>query len=243
MKWPKYSWMTRSTPWEGGGAKWWLAAPWVSRPLKNRLLVSDSDEATSPRQKTEEGLEESDHQLARVEAVLFLARQPISARKIAQIAGLDSGVHVRALVRRLNKLYDERRMAYRVTEVAGGYQLRTRPGFEPWISRLAKDPNQVRLSPPALETLTVVAYRQPILRAEIESIRGVQCGEVIRQLLERGLIRIVGRSDELGRPYLYGTSPHFLEVFGLRGLDDLPHPEYRIPSVTLRHTDGEIKNG
>jgi len=212
------------------------------RPKRNRLLAWDSSEAIAPGQNVATGFEESDCQLARVEAVLFLARHPISARKIAQITGLDSGVHVRALVRRLNKLYDERRMAFRVTEVGGGFQLRTRPGFESWIARLAKDPNQVRLSPPALETLTVIAYRQPILRAEIESIRGVQCGEVIRQLLERGLIRIVGRSDELGRPYLYGTGPQFLEVFGLRGLDDLPHPEYRIPSVKPSQIASETRN-
>ncbi|MGQ9563034.1 MAG: SMC-Scp complex subunit ScpB [Thermogutta sp.] len=186
---------------------------------------------------------QADDQQARVEAVLFLARQPLPGRKIAQIAGLDSGAQVRALVRRLNRLYDENRTAFRIMEVAGGFQLRTRAGFEPWIARLVKGPNQIRLSPPALETLTVIAYRQPILRAEIEAIRGVQCGEAIRQLLERGLIRVVGRSEELGRPYLYGTSSMFLEIFGLRGLDDLPHPEYRIPSAAAGKSIGKEENG
>lgn len=172
-----------------------------------------------------------DAELAKLEAVLFLSRMPISPRKIAQIAGFESGIHVRSLIRRLNKVYDQERCAFSVQEVAGGFQLRTRPAFSPWISRLARDPEQVRLSPPALETLAVIAYRQPILRAEIESIRGVQCGEVIRQLMDRELVRIGGRSEELGRPYLYATTARFLEVFGLRGLDDLPHPEYRNSSV------------
>ncbi len=229
---------------QGKGA--WCLCPQATGATRLLLWASTRQEDTSPQSVRDSfpgDFSDWDDQLTRVEAVLFLARQPISARKIAQIAGLDSGTQVRALLRRLNKLYDEKRMAFRVTEVAGGFQLRTRPCFEPWISRLVKDPHQTRLSPPALETLTVIAYRQPILRAEIESIRGVQCGEVIRQLLERGLIRVVGRSEDLGRPYLYGTTPRFLEMFGLRGLDDLPHPEYRIPSVALRRPPDEASSG
>lgn len=172
-----------------------------------------------------------DAELAKLEAVMFLSRTPISPRKIAQITGLESGIRVRSLIRRLNKVYDQEKCAFSVQEVAGGFQLRTRPVLSPWISRLARDPEYMRLSPPAIETLAVIAYRQPILRAEIESIRGVQCGEVIRQLMDRELVRIGGRSQELGRPYLYATTGRFLEVFGLRGLDDLPHPEYRNSSV------------
>ena len=90
------------------------------------------------------------------------------------------------------------------------------------MRRLLDSSLDARLSAPALETLTVVAYRQPILRANVEAIRGVQCGEILRQLMERDLVRIVGRSDDLGRPLLYGTTKRFLEVFGLRSLGDLP---------------------
>ncbi len=110
-------------------------------------------------------------------------------------------------------------------EVAGGFQLMTRSKFAPWLRRLHSAPAEVRLSAPAMETLAVVAYRQPVLRAEIEAIRGVQSGEVLRQLIERDLVRIAGRSNELGRPFLYGTTKQFLQVFGLRHLDELPRAD------------------
>ncbi len=110
-------------------------------------------------------------------------------------------------------------------EVAGGFQLMTRAKFAPWLRRLHPTPVEIRLSPPALETLAVVAYRQPVLRAEIEAIRGVQCGEILRQLIERDLVRIAGRSEELGRPLLYATTVRFLQVFGLRHREDLPRPD------------------
>jgi segregation and condensation protein B len=154
--------------------------------------------------------------------VLFLAREPLGSRKLARLAGLADGTEARTLVRALNRLYDEEGCAFRVVEVAGGFQLRTRAKFAPWLRRLHAAQGEVRLSAPALETLAVVAYRQPVLRADIEAIRGVQCGEILRQLMERDLVRIVGRSEELGRPLLYGTARHFLEVFGLRHLDELP---------------------
>jgi segregation and condensation protein B len=115
-----------------------------------------------------------------------------------------------------------------VEEVAGGFQMMTRPKFAPWLRRLHAAPTEVRLSAPAMETLAVVAYRQPVLRAEIEAIRGVQSGEVLRQLIERDLVRIAGRSDELGRPFLYGTTKHFLQVFGLRHLDELPNQSLQL---------------
>ena len=105
------------------------------------------------------------------------------------------------------------------------YQLMTRAKFAPWLRRLQAAAAEVRLVAPAMETLAVVAYRQPVLRAEIEAIRGVQSGEVLRQLIERDLVRIAGRSNELGRPFLYGTTKQFLQVFGLRHLDELPRAD------------------
>ena len=123
------------------------------------------------------------------------------------------------MVRQLNQFYDEAGRAFRVEEVAGGFQLLTRMRFAPWLRRLEYVPSPVRLSAPAMETLAVVAYRQPVLRAEIEAIRGVNCGEILRQLMERDLVRIGGRSDELGRPYLYTTTKRFLQLFGLQNLD------------------------
>ena len=111
-----------------------------------------------------------------------------------------------------------------MAEVAGGRRLLTRPAYEPWLTKLQKETSDdsFRLSWPALEVLAIAAYRQPVLRAEVEAIRGVGCGELLRQLLDTDLLRIVGRSPELGRPLLYGTTERFLELFGLGGLDDLP---------------------
>ncbi len=163
--------------------------------------------------------------MARLEAVLFLARQPLASRRLAQLAGLADGTKARTLVRALNGRYDAEGSAFRVEEVAGGFQLMTRAKFAPWLRRLHPTPVEIRLSPPALETLAVVAYRQPVLRAEIEAIRGVQCGEILRQLIERDLVRIAGRSEELGRPLLYATTVRFLQVFGLRHREDLPRPD------------------
>ena len=163
--------------------------------------------------------------LSRLEAVLFLSRESVGSRKLAQLANLIDGTEARTLMRRLNKQYDADGRAFHVEEIAQGYQLLTRPKFAPWLRRLTGTDAQVRFSHPALETLAVVAYRQPVLRAEIESIRGVQCGEILRQLMERGMVRIVGRADELGRPMLYGTTRQFLQTFGLKHLEDLPRAE------------------
>ena len=169
-----------------------------------------------------DGPQAREAELARLEAVLFLSREPLGSRNLAHLADLADGTRARTLVRKLGRLYDAEGCAFCIVEVAGGFQLMSRPKFSPWLRRLQSSPVQVRLSVPAMDTLSVVAYRQPVLRATIESIRGVQCGEILRQLMERELVRIVGRSEELGRPFLYGTTKRFLTVFGLRHLDDLP---------------------
>lgn len=160
--------------------------------------------------------------LARVEAVLFLAKEPLSSRKLASLANLADGSEARGLVRELQARYESAARAFRVEEVAGGFQLLTHPRFAEWVRRFSPGKSALGLSGPALETLAIVAYRQPVLRAEVESIRGVACDEILRQLMDRELLRIVGRASELGRPILYGTTRRFLEVFGLKSLDDLP---------------------
>lgn len=189
-----------------------------------------------------------DAKMARVEAVLFTAREPIASRKLAQFAGLADGTQARTLVRRLNRLYDAGGSAFRAEEVAGGFQLLTRATFASWLRRVYASPVEVRLSPPASETLAVVAYRQPVLRVQIESIRGVDCGEILRQLMERDLVRILGRSEDLGRPYLYGTTKRFLQVFGLRHLDDLPRAQIlrsqsRLPAAQTDSITSEKRPG
>ena len=171
---------------------------------------------------TAEPVSSERHPIALLEAALFLAKEPMSSRRLAQLAGLPEGTRTRRLIRSLNQRYDQDQSAFCVAEVAGGFQLRTRPELAAWLIRMQEVPSAVRLSTPAMETLTVIAYRQPVPRTEVERIRGVQCGDLIRQLLDQDLAKIVGRSEELGRPFLYGTTSKFLQVFGLGSLNDLP---------------------
>ena len=167
--------------------------------------------------------------LVLVEAALFAADEPLTARRLVSIAKLADAGEARRLVRKLQSLYDKNGTAFQVEELAGGFQLMTRPEYHPWLVRLRRTGNAPRLSPAARETLAIVAYRQPIMRADIEAIRGVQCGELLRLLMEKGLIRIAGRHDSLGRPVLYGTTKRFLQTFGLRSLRDLPQAEQLRP--------------
>jgi segregation and condensation protein B len=160
--------------------------------------------------------------LARLEAALFLAREPLSTRKLAELADLADGTEARSLVRNLAQRLKRRGSAFMPVEVAHGILLMTRPQLADWMAKCHGPGEEMRLSAPALETLAVAAYRQPVTRAEIESIRGVQCGEILRVLMERDLLRIVGRSEELGRPFLYGATRKFLQVFGLGRLEHLP---------------------
>lgn len=180
---------------------------------------------------------------SRLEAVLFLSREPIPPRKLAQLANLTDGTEARTLLESLRKRYDERGCAFQVVQVAGGYQLLSRPEFAAWLRAQAGHAESIRLSAPALETLAVVAYRQPVLRAEVESIRGVACGEILRQLMDRDLVRIVGRSEELGRPLWYGTTKRFLQAFGLCNLDQLPWAQQLRRSSAALESGGDSLSG
>ena len=167
--------------------------------------------------------------LARLEAVLFLAREPLNTRRLAKLAGLPDGTRARVLVRDLNRLYDASGSSFRAEPLAGGFQLLSRAPLGPWLRRLLDAQPHGRLSAAAMETLAIVAYRQPVSRAELESIRGVGCEEMLRQLLDRDLVRVGGRSTELGRPNLYVTTRHFLRAFGLGKIEELPPVEERRP--------------
>ena len=160
-----------------------------------------------------------------VEALLFAAGEPLSVERLRSLTGIEDGREIRALVEGLRMDYAEQGRAFVIEEVGGGFRMLTRTEFAPWLMKLRRREEEARLSPAALETLSIIAYRQPVLRADIEAIRGVSCGEVLRGLMERGLAKIAGRADTLGRPILYGTSKKFLEVFGLEDLKDLPKPE------------------
>jgi segregation and condensation protein B len=189
-------------------------------PLAYRLPARDEDAAPG-------GELARDARLARLEAALVIADEPLPARKLAAVAGLADAAEAHELVGRLRDLYERGGSAFQVEERAGGYQLRTRPAFHPWLSRLRRPGDEQRLTPAQLEALTIIAYRQPVMRADVDGVRGVQSGELIGQLMEKGLVRIVGRHDSLGRPMLYGTSKRFLQLFGLNSLKDLPEEGLR----------------
>lgn len=170
---------------------------------------------------------------ARIEALLLVADKPLPDARIVELLDIEFAdeageartkalEQVRTTIDELNASYEQTQRAFRIVQVAGGHQVMTQPEHGELLKRLRGDRQMSRLTPAALETLAIVAYRQPILRADLESIRGVACGEVLRGLLDRRLIRIVGRAEELGRPMLYGTTKEFLEVFGLASLKDLP---------------------
>jgi segregation and condensation protein B len=187
----------------------------VPLPLVCRLLGEVAEPAP-----TGEGVR--DPALALVEAILLVTDEPLPARKLARTAGLADAAEARRLLRRLQESYERDGSAFQVEELAGGFQLLTRPQFHRWLVRLRSSGDELRLSGAARETLAIVAYRQPIMRADVEAIRGVHCGDMLHLLMDRGLIRIAGRHDSLGRPVLYGTTRKFLQVFGLRSLKDLP---------------------
>jgi segregation and condensation protein B len=169
-------------------------------------------------------------ELARLEAALFLAREPLTTRRLAKLARLPDGTRARALIRELRVLQEESQSAVRVEPIAGGFQLLSRAAFGPWIRRLHDHPGTGRLSPAGLETLAIVAYRQPVTRAEIEAIRGVGSEEMLRQLLERDLVAVGGRAEDLGRPNVYVTTRRFLAAFGLARIEDLPPLEALFPA-------------
>lgn len=166
-----------------------------------------------------------DARLAWVEAALLSADEPLTLRRLAAAAGVSQPSEARRLVERLRALYEQDGTAFQVEELAGGFQLLTRPEFHPWLARWRRAGNEMRLSAAARETLAIVAYRQPITRADVEAIRGVQSSDMLHQLMEKGLVRIAGRDDSLGRPVLYATTRRFLQWFGLRSLRDLPQAQ------------------
>jgi len=160
-----------------------------------------------------------------VEAVLFAADGPLAAGKIAQIVGAGDAREVRKHIAALNEKYEAAGCAFRIDEIAGGFQMLTLPQYNTWLSKLSRARQESKLSQAAMETLAIVAYKQPVLRADVEAIRGVSSGEMLNRLRELGLVKIVGRAEEPGRPMLYGTTRRFLDVFGLADLSELPKVE------------------
>lgn len=159
-----------------------------------------------------------------IESLLFVAEDPLTMDSIKKVLDSTDSNAIRNVLHELSSEYEARKGGFFLREVAGGYQIRTRPEYSQWIRRLLK-PNALRLSNAALETLAIVAYKQPVIRSDIEHLRGVDCGGILRMLLERKLIRVVGRKEIPGRPMIYTTTKKFLELFELKDLRDLPSPK------------------
>jgi segregation and condensation protein B len=166
-----------------------------------------------------------------VEALLFASDTPVEAERIQEVLDLGSEAAARALVLDLKARYEAEDRGLQIVEVGGGFRMVTRPEVAPWLVRLAKSRTRSRLSRSALETLAIVAYRQPVSRPEIDVVRGVNSDAVLENLLDRRLIRIAGRKDAPGRPFLYESTREFLVAFGLRDLSELPQVEGDVPTL------------
>lgn len=159
-----------------------------------------------------------------IESLLFVAQEPLSVDRLKKILEHAETREIRKALEDISVEFDARKGGFYLHRVAGGYQVRSRPEYSTWIKRLLQ-PKPFRLSKAALETLAIIAYKQPVIRSDVEHIRGVDCGGVLKVLLERGFIRVMGRKEIPGRPLIYGTTRRFLEVFGLETLKDLPTPK------------------
>ncbi len=179
------------------------------------------------------------NRMARLEAALMVTRSA-SAGRLARLACLINAEEAHQLMALLNDSYDRTRTAFRIERTAAGYQLLTRPALVGWLDRLHERQDRMKLSQPAQDTLTIIAYRQPVTRADVEAVRGVQSIDLIRQLVDRGLVRVAGEDNSLGRPFLYATTRAFLDMFGLRRLDDLPdYEQLRRPRTEPTETDDD----
>jgi segregation and condensation protein B len=218
----------------GGVGRHRLAPGWQPPPglerrrqglIRSRWRRRSKTIGEPPPKPTGPGPHHRSDELARLEAALFLAREPLSTRRLAKLAGLTDGTRARSLLRELKRFQEESGAAVRVEQIAGGFRLLTRAALGPWVRRLLGTPPENRLSAAALETLAIVAYRQPVTRSEMEAIRGVGCEDMLRQLMERDFVAIGGRTEDLGRPNVYVTSRRFLQAFGLSRIEDLPRIE------------------
>ena len=176
-----------------------------------------------------------------VEALIFAADKPVSAAAVALAADISTE-DVEEIISRLNNDYLNLGRAFRILKVAGGYQFRTEPEYAEYIRSMYRESASSRLSLAALETLAIIAYRQPISRPEIDKIRGVNVSGVLKSLIEKKMVTVKGRAEALGRPLLYGTTEYFLRYFGLDSLDSLPRESELQVILTQHETEDELSD-
>jgi len=194
---------------------------------EGEAVVQMEEPATQEHQQQEPAVQEQGQAPtveSVVEAILFATDEPLTDSRLTGIVETTTK-QVRASIESLNAKYEANNSAFRIEQIAGGYQMLTLSTYNHWLKKMVHVRSETKLSPAAMETLAIIAYKQPVIRADIEAIRGVAVGEVVRSLMYKGLVKIVGRAEILGRPMLYGTTKKFLEVFGLNSLKDLPKAE------------------
>lgn len=180
----------------------------------------------------------SQDDLAILEVLLFASPDPLSIEQLHTVLGDVERDRIVENLNLLRETYEKNGSGLTIVQIAGGFRMSTRPDLHPWLSRLAST-RPTRLSRPALETLSIIAYRQPITKAEMEAIRGVLVDGVLKTLMERDLIRVLGRKREVGRPLLYGSTRKFLEYFGFQDITELPSPQEIEALTPLRQDAGE----
>ena len=167
----------------------------------------------------------NDHVKNAIEAILFISERPVMLEQIKNVFPTFTAGDLQGIIKQIQSEYESQKRGMKVIEIAGGYQMLSNPLYVTYVRELYKTKHKEKLSKPALESLAIIAYKQPVTRTEIELIRGVNSDGVVVHLLEKELIKIVGRKDIQGKPFLYGTTKQFMEYFGLRALEDLPKLE------------------
>ncbi len=194
----------------------------MPEPAEVPINDEPADDATQVGDALSASFMPPDAMAAKIEALLFVHGKPITARRIADLLEVPSVIPVKQTLALLGRRYDEMGSAFSLQELAMGFQLTTRPEHDGLLNKLVREREAQKLSPAALECLAVIAYKQPIARVDIESIRGSGCDHLVRALIERGLIHVSERDKNRGNAALYGTTGEFLRVFGLRSLSELP---------------------
>jgi segregation and condensation protein B len=180
-----------------------------------------------------------DNNRAVIEALLFSSDKPLSIEQIKNVLDNLGAQEIRSMLGELNQDYESSNSGIRITEIAGGFQMSTAPTLAPFLKKLYKQRNVEKLSKPALETLAIIAYKQPLTRLDIESLRNVNIDGVMKSLLDKDLIRVTGRKKSPGRPKVYGTTRQFLEYFGLKSLEELPKIENFSTLAQNKEGEGE----
>ena len=201
--------------------------------------MSNPDESAMPAAPPGGPAPATDEALLRrsLEGLLFITDRPLSAAELGRLVGVRDQDRIVSVVEDLRRELEERALGYRLIAVAEGWQMATRAELAPYVRRLFSDRATMRLSSAAQETLSIVAYKQPLTRAEIEAIRGVEVIAALETLLEKRLVKVVGRRETVGRPLMYGTTLEFLRHFGLRSLEDLPPLDRFLPAETAVTTE------